>query len=99
MSALALAKQVKKSELQCPLCGSEALYRNGHAWTGKQRWVCLICRRQFSLGVERPVVRKRPTCPECRKAMYVYKRETDVTRFRCSGYPRCRTYAVITGGK
>lgn len=37
-------------------------------------------------------VKGKPACPACRKPMNVYKLESDVIRFRCSGYPVCKTF-------
>jgi len=95
MTVLILENLGEQAGLHCPSCGSDVLYRNGHSWTGKQRWLCLICKRQFSQGAGRRDVRKGPACPQCRQPMYLYKKEPTVTRFRCSAYPRCRTYTSL----
>lgn len=89
-------KQSGESPVKCTSCGSEAIYRYGKAWTGKQRFLCLICGKQFTLGGERARVSGRPYCPSCGQPMHLYKRENEAVRFRCSKYPECKTFKKIT---
>ncbi len=79
-------------ETRCPSCDSDAIYRYGKIKTGRQRFMCLMCRTQFSIGAKKTPVKGKPACPECGKSMNVYRIEGDVIRFRCSGYPGCRTF-------
>jgi transposase-like protein len=79
-------------EIKCPSCDGDALYKYGKAWTGKQRYLCIICGRQFTDSSKRGTVKGKPVCPECARPMNLYKIEGDVVRFRCSGYPECRTF-------
>ena len=81
-----------ETKIKCPACSSEALYRYGKGRTGKQRFLCLICHRQFTHGAERTEVKDRPNCPECAMPMHLYKQDARTLRFRCSRYPRCRTF-------
>ncbi|RJR22818.1 MAG: Insertion element protein [Nitrospiraceae bacterium] len=81
-----------KAEIQCPACSADAVYKNGRIKTGKQRYLCLMCSRQFTMGTRKPMVQGKPVCPECGKPMNVYKLEGNVIRFRCSGYPVCKTF-------
>lgn len=37
------------NELTCPHCGAVRIVKNGHAHTGKQRYLCRICQYQFTL--------------------------------------------------
>jgi transposase-like protein len=85
----------KEIETKCPICESEALYKNGKTETGKQRFLCLLCGRQFSPGARRKEIRNRPDCPNCGSPMHFYKREHLAVRLRCSGYPECRTFLKI----
>lgn len=79
--------------IRCPRCGSDAIYRYGHTANGKQRFLCQVCRRQFTLpGPGQLAAAERPSCPECGKPMHLYMRREGVMRFRCADYPRCRTY-------
>lgn len=89
-------EQGGESTVRCTSCGSEAVYRYGKAWTGKQRFLCLICGKQFTLGAERARVSGRPYCPSCGQLMHLYKREEGAIRFRCSKYPACKTFKKIT---
>ncbi|MFC4426404.1 transposase-like zinc-binding domain-containing protein [Deinococcus navajonensis] len=36
--------------LECPQCGAVRIVKNGHAHTGKQRYLCRFCGHQFTLG-------------------------------------------------
>ncbi len=59
-------------EIVCPVCNSSALYTYGHA-RGAQRYICLVCNRQFVPGRERIFPRNRPLCPHCGQSMYLFK--------------------------
>ncbi|RPH86768.1 MAG: Insertion element protein [Desulfobacteraceae bacterium] len=83
-------------EIQCPHCQSEATYRYGKTWNRKQRYMCLVCGRQFILDPERVSLPGKPTCPVCGKTMHIYRRYPRLIRFRCSGYPECRHYLKIS---
>jgi transposase-like protein len=85
--------------IKCPSCGSDALYRYGHTSNEKQRYLCLMCGRQFTLGANRLDIKLKPVCPRCGKLMHLYKRENGLFRFRCSDYPECRTYKKVTTEK
>jgi transposase-like protein len=83
-------------ETRCPSCDSEAIYRYGRIKTGRQRFLCLMCRTQFSMGAKKTPLKGKPACPACGKHMNVYRIEGDVIRFRCSGYPVCRSFRKFT---
>jgi len=80
----------------CPNCKATALNRYGRIASGKQRYLCLVCGRQF---VESPGRRElpvpRPECPVCGRSMHTYIRAAGFIRFRCSCYPECKTYLRI----
>ena len=82
------------ANLQCPRCHSDALYSYGRIKNGKQRYLCLMCNRQFVPDPLRQKVKKRPICPACGGRMHVYMRQDNVIRFRCADYPKCRGYAA-----
>jgi transposase-like protein len=90
-----ISKSVKELEIKCPSCSAEALYRYGKAWTGKQRFLCLICGRQFTFGARRAEPKEKPICIKCGRPMHLYKREAGMIRFRCSGYPICKTFQKV----
>jgi len=78
--------------LKCPVCQGDALYHNGRIRNGKRRYLCLICGRQFTPDATKPVVTGKPSCTTCGRPMNVYMIEGPIIRFRCSGYPGCRTF-------
>jgi ssDNA-binding Zn-finger/Zn-ribbon topoisomerase 1 len=82
-------------DIKCPSCGCDAVYLYGKAHTGKDRFKCLVCGRQFTLHPARYEPENRPLCPVCGRPMHVYMRGPFEIRFRCSGYPECRTYKKI----
>ena len=82
-------------KLKCPACSSEAVYRYGHIHTGKQRLRCVMCGRQFVLSEKASPPASRPVCPSCGALMHLYRHDKKVLRFRCSGYPECRTYTSV----
>ncbi len=83
-----------ENPVQCPECGSEAAYKNGKIPSGKQRYICLICNRQFILDNSWPKLKYRPLCPICGANMHIHSVRGDFRRFRCSKYPSCR--GVVT---
>lgn len=44
------------NELTCPHCGAVRIVKNGHAHTGKQRYLCRVCQYQFTLDHSRPPI-------------------------------------------
>lgn len=90
---LATAPERRAAGITCPKCGSEAHYRYGRSRQGKQRFLCIVCDRQFVLNPEHVPIANKPLCAACGARMYMYKRDRDIMRFRCSRYPACRTYA------
>ena len=85
-------KEIGQLSIPCPACGGDAVYKYGKAWTGRQRFLCLVCGKQYTNGARVSEVQGKPRCQKCRATMNVYKIEGAVIRFRCSRYPECRTY-------
>lgn len=81
---------------KCPACSSGAHYKYGRTKSGKQRCICILCGRQFTLLPARKEYRNKPSCPVCGKPMHYYHKGKDSIRFRCSQYPKCRTYTKVT---
>ncbi len=81
-----------EQEVKCDSCNSDALYKYGKIRNGKQRFICLMCGKQFTPDAGKTHIQGKPICPECGKTMNLYKIEGEVIRFRCSGYPKCRTF-------
>jgi transposase-like protein len=85
----------KSDAVRCPTCDSDVLYRYGTSASGKKRYLCMICNRQF---VDNPLygeVQNRPHCPKCGSFMHIYMREKNHIRFRCANYPECRTFVKL----
>ena len=83
------------SKIRCPRCNSDAWYKYGKTKNQKDRYLCLVCNRQFVPGTKREEPVARPTCPTCGKTMHVYMRNSRYTRFRCADYPECRTFLKL----
>jgi DNA-directed RNA polymerase subunit RPC12/RpoP len=83
-------------DVQCPRCHSEAVNKYGSVSGGKQRYICLVCDRQFIANPAKKQFKNRPQCPKCGKPMHSYMQGPDYIRFRCSDYPRCRTFLKTT---
>ncbi len=84
-----------ESLVKCPECGSEALNKYGRITGGKQRYICLVCNRQFVGDRSRQGMKDRPLCPLCGGAMHSYGAGNGFRRFRCSKYPKCRGYMKV----
>jgi transposase-like protein len=85
----------EKPDEMCPACRSEAVYRYGLTPLGKQRFQCLVCGRQFTKHTKRVEIRHRPLCPVCGRPMHAYRRGAGLLRYRCSAYPKCRTFLKV----
>ncbi len=77
---------------RCPRCDADAVYSYGRTKNGKQRYLCLLCNRQFIIERSRMEFMSRPECPLCAGKMHVYRKEKDIIRFRCAAYPACKGY-------
>ncbi|MGO9611507.1 MAG: IS1 family transposase [Dissulfurispiraceae bacterium] len=80
----------------CPRCNGRALYKNGKTWVGKQRFLCIMCGKQFTSNPQRVTLKGKPLCPKCGRHMNLYRLDGDVIRFRCSCYPQCKTFRKYT---
>jgi len=87
------------TELRCPNCNSEAVYKHGKTKAGKQRFLCLLCKKQFTPQGLRKQLFNRPLCPVCGNKMHLYMRKGITVRFRCSAYPICKTFLKIEMGE
>lgn len=86
-----------ETEIRCPQCKALAVNRYGKTKDRRQRFICLACGRQFVAGAApRFQGKDRPVCPACGAGMHVYMREGRAVRFRCAGYPDCRTFVKKT---
>ncbi|EFK08954.1 conserved hypothetical protein [delta proteobacterium NaphS2] len=83
------------STIRCPRCNAESFNLYGKTTNGKQRYICLVCSRQFVEDSRNDLATTRPLCPICHKKMHVYMREPGFTRFRCSDYPECKGFMKV----
>jgi transposase-like protein len=81
--------------VECPRCGSDTIYRYGKTHTGKARFRCLSCDRQFIVNPRRREIKERPACPRCGGKMHLYGKGAGFARFRCASYPVCRSYLKV----
>ncbi|MCX7988297.1 MAG: hypothetical protein N2647_02515 [Thermodesulfovibrio sp.] len=80
-------------DIFCPHCGTDAIYKYGKTNTGKQRYMCLICKKQFTENsIEK--IKSEVICELCGNKMYLYMKDENkgLIRFRCSQYPKCKNY-------
>ena len=81
-----------EGKTSCPSCGSQAVYKYGRT-KSRQRYICMMCNRQFIPGRQRRGPSTRPDCPVCGGSTHLFKRKKDgYAVFRCCRYPDCRTY-------
>ena len=76
--------------IKCPRCNKRELYKFGKdPKTGKQKYQCVSCKRQFKTGDKGNGNTNKypwmPKCPKCGKRMEVYKWRKHFKRLRCKG--------------
>lgn len=76
------------SNVVCPRCFSNVLYRFGKDKKGFQKFQCKKCKRQFapdnpSSNPKFGQQRKYPNCPVCDKATFLHHDYTYYSNFRC----------------
>ncbi len=74
--------------IKCPRCNKHRLYKFGKdPKTGKQKYQCLNCKRQFKVGDGYGKQQNKypwmPRCPKCQARMSVYKWRRYFKRLRC----------------
>lgn len=72
--------------LRCPRCHKTDLHKYGKdPKTGKQKYQCQNCKRQFKEGDQssNERARKYPKCPKCNRALEIYKWRRHFKRLRC----------------
>lgn len=86
--------------IKCPRCNKTYLYKFGKdPKTGKQKYRCLNCYRQFKVGdktygkvIKHPWL---PKCPKCSYRMEIYKWRKHFKRLRCRRcYYKFNVYAI-----
>lgn len=74
--------------VKCPRCNKAVLYKFGKdPKTGKQKYQCISCKRQFKVGDGYGKEQKKhpwlPKCPKCGKGLDIYKWRRHFKRLRC----------------
>ena len=61
---------MSKTNIKCPRCNSDKLYKFGMNKQAKQKYQCKQCKRQFAIGDGdgRPKL-NNPKCPRCGKEL------------------------------
>ena len=49
------------SDFSCPRCDAVQVVKNGHAHTGRQRFLCRVCRYQFTLSPPFTALPQKPS--------------------------------------
>jgi transposase-like protein len=86
---------LSEPEIRCPKCKSAAIYKYGKTSAGSKRYLCMMCKRQFTRDSIKKEIKGRPLCPACGRAMHVYMKSATFIRFRCSNYPECKTFKKL----
>ena len=76
---------MSKTNIKCPRCHSEKLYKFGLDKQANQKYQCQKCKRQFAPdSVSNPIISKYPRCPKCNKATYLHYEYKHCNRYKCS---------------
>ena len=63
---------MSKTNIKCPRCHSDKLYKFGLNKQANQKYQCRQCKRQFVLGDGDGLPRMNyPKCPKCGKGTYI----------------------------
>ncbi len=79
----------KSYQIRCPKCNNnQNFYRYGKDKTGNQKYLCRECGHQFAPDTPagnpgRPRQRSYPSCPVCRKAMFLHHDKQYYSNYRC----------------
>lgn len=75
---------MNKTNIRCPRCHSDKLYKFGLDKQANQKYQCKKCKRQFAPDyVSSPVISKYPRCPKCGKATYLHHEFKHYNRYKC----------------
>ena len=76
---------MNKTNIRCPRCHSDKLYKFGFDKQANQKYQCQKCKRQFiaSDGIGRPKM-NYPKCPKCNKSTYLHHSYKHYNRYKCS---------------
>ncbi|MDK0814401.1 IS6 family transposase [Clostridium perfringens] len=80
---------MNKTNIKCPRCHSEKLYKFGFDKQANQKYQCKECGRQFAPdSVSSRPKSKYHRCPKCNKATYLHHKYKHYNRYKC-GSRKC----------
>ena len=76
---------MNKTNIKCPRCHSNKLYKFGLDKQANQKYQCRQCKRQFALGDgDRLPKMNYPKCPKCGKGTYLHHSYKYYNRYKCN---------------
>lgn len=64
---------MNKTNIKCPRCHSDKLYKFSFNKQAKQKYQCKQCKRQFALDDDEGLPKRNyPRCPKCGKRTYLH---------------------------
>ena len=76
---------MNKTNIKCPRCHSNKLYKFGFDKQANQKYQCKICKRQFALGDGDGLPKMNyPRCPKCGKGTYLHHSYKHYNRYKCN---------------
>lgn len=85
---------MNKTNVKCPRCHSDELYKFGLDKQANQKYQCKKCKRQFAPNsVSGKVKLNYPRCPKCGKATYLHHQYKHYNRYKC-GDKKCNHIIV-----
>ncbi|WP_142414231.1 IS6 family transposase [Hathewaya massiliensis] len=85
---------MNKTNVKCPRCHSDKLYKFGLDKQANQKYQCKECKRQFAPdSVTTKSKCNYPRCPKCGKATYLHHKYKHYNRYKC-GNKKCNHVIV-----
>ena len=76
---------MNKTNIKCPRCHSNKLYKFGLDNQANQKYQCQNCKRQFAPDkVSSRVLKNYPRCPKCGKGIYLHHSYKHYNRYKCN---------------
>jgi len=84
----------KKFNICCPDCFSKNLSKYGKDKTGKQKYQCKDCHRQFTTKSSTKQNLNYPKCPVCGAGTFLHHDYEHYSRFKCNS-KKCKNSHVV----
>ena len=76
---------MSKTNIKCPRCHSNKLYKFGLYKQANQKYQCRKCKHQFALGDGDGLPKMNyPKCPKCGKGTYLHHSYKHYNRYKCN---------------